>query len=972
MTAELQHLFFSILPAELHNQYGPTETTVDVLFWNCQRDCQRQVVPLGYPIDNTSVYVLDAYQQAVLPGVAGELHIGGMPLARGYLKRAELTAERFVPNPFSASEGERLYRTGDRVRWQSDGSLEFLGRFDHQVKVRGYRIELGEIEAAVEKHEAVEQAVVLAREDQPGEKRLVGYLVMKEAGREDFDVTGLRAYLKESLPDYMVPGFLVKLEALPLTPNGKVDRKALPEPEYTVNEEQSRPRNAEEEILCGIFAEVLKLDRVGVEQNFFEAGGHSLLATQVMARVRSVFAVELPLRAMFELPTVAGLAERVVRERGAEQIQAPALVRVGRAGDLPLSYAQQRLWFLDQLEPGGVAYNMPFGLRLEGELDREALAKSFDELVKRHESLRTRFAVKDGSPVQVIAEEREVKIEEVDLCGLGLAEREAEARRVAQKEAATPFDLSQGPLLRVKLLQMDEQEHVLLVTMHHIVSDGWSSGIIVREYARLYEAGLKKEEAGLAELKIQYADYAVWQREWLQGEVLEEQIGYWRKQLAELQPLELPVDYARPAVMSQRGASVPFAISSELSGKLKELSGREGVTLFMSLLAAFQVVLSKYAGQEDIAVGTTVANRPRVEVEDLIGFFVNTLVMRTDLGGNPSFVELLKRVRQHTLDAYQHQDVPFERLVEELQPERDLSRSPLFQVMLVLQNTEQEELRMPGLRLSEFGIESGVAKVELVLTVCEGADGIHGEISYARDLYEAGTVERLVGHLYLALTAMVEEPGQRIGELSLLTGAEREQVLVEWNRTKTEYPKEKCLAAWFEEQVERTPRATAVVYEDQQMTYDELNRKANQLGHYLRKQGGGPEVRVGICMERSLEMVVGLLGILKAGGAYVPLDPSYPPERIGYILEDTRAKVLLTQAEIEPRFPLHEAKVLDLEKRWKSIAQESTDNPRTETTWQNAAYVIYTSGSTGKPKGVVVNHGNVVRLFNATQHWFEF
>ncbi len=945
------------------NGYGPTENTTFTCFYEV--DSQRaseieEKVPIGRPIRNTQVYVLDEGMEAVAVGVWGELYIGGAGLARGYLKQAELTAERFVPNPFGGVGGERVYRSGDVVRWRGDGTLEFMGRRDGQVKVRGYRIELGEIEGALLEQSEVEQAVagvVGVGED----KKLVGWVVVRE-GSEQVSGGRLREYLRGRLPEYMVPGVIVKVEAMPLTSNGKVNRKALPEPEYEENHRAMRPRSAEEEILCGIFAGVLKREDVGVEENFFAAGGHSLLATQVVSRVQSALHAELPLRALFESPTVAGLADRVCRLRETGQVLAPPMVRVAREVDLPLSYAQQRLWFLHQLEPEGAAYNMPFGVRLTGKLNREALAKGLNEIVRRHEILHTSFAVKAGRPVQMITAELELKIEEIDLRGADDAECELEARRMAQAEAGKPFDLDRGPLLRVKLLRIAEQEHVLLVTMHHIVSDGWSIGIMMREFSELYAAYAQGQELVLPELPVQYADYAVWQREWLSGEFLEGQLEYWRRQLAELEPLNLPTDTTRPLVMSQRGARVPFSLPADLTAKLKELSQRGGVTLFMSLMAVFQVVLSKYAGQTDVAVGTPVANRNRVEVEDLIGFFVNTLVLRTDLSGNPSLAEVLKRVRQVTLNAYQHQDVPFEKLVEELHPERDQSRSPLFQVMLALQNTEQQELQMPGLRLGGFAMESSVAKFELLLNVRESAGGLIGEISYARDLYERKTVERLAGHLLWMTEQMVADPGRKMGELSMLAGAEREQVLVDWNRTETRYS-ERCLHELFEEQVAKTPEATAVEYEGQRLTYKELNCRANQLGHYLRELGAGPEVRVGICMEYSLEMVVGLLGILKSGGAYVPLDPTYPMERLSFMVEDADIGVLLTKgnsAEWMPKGARYRTVVMDRD--WPVITGYPGEAPRMKVSPESLAYMIYTSGSSGQPKGVQCTHRGVVNL----------
>ncbi|REG14198.1 phosphopantetheine binding protein, partial [Archangium gephyra] len=638
-------------------------------------------VSIGRPITNTKAYVLDGEMEPVPVGVVGELYVGGEGLAVGYVSRPELTAERFVPSPFGT--GERLYRTGDLVRWQGDGKLEFLGRRDGQVKVRGYRIELGEVEAALSRHPAVGEVVVVAREDAPGDKRLVAYAVAKPG--YELEAGELRGWVKETLPEYMVPSAVVELKALPLTPNGKVDRKALPAPELSEAREEdfTAPSTPVEEKLASIFEEVLGLERVGARGDFFELGGHSLLATQLVSRVRETFGLELPLRDVFEAPTVEALARRVESESGGEAgAQAPPLKRVPRDGALPLSFAQQRLWFLDQLEPGSAFYNVPAVVKLKGELDVGALERSFEELVRRHEALRTTFRVENGEPVQVISEEPRLAFPVEELSGLPEAEREAEAKRRVEEEALRPFDLARGPLLRTKLLKLGEREHVLVLVMHHIVSDGWSMGLLVRELGGLYEAFSRGKPSPLAELPVQYADYAAWQRQWLSGEVLEEQLGYWRKQLEGAPPaLELPTDKPRPAVQSFRGGYRGFQWPRELQDAVKALAKKEGATPFMVLLAAFQTVLARYAGQQDVSVGSPIANRTRAETEGLIGFFVNTLVLRSKLDGDTTFRELLGQVREVTLGAYAHQEVPFEKLVEELRPERDLSRGPLFQVM---------------------------------------------------------------------------------------------------------------------------------------------------------------------------------------------------------------------------------------------------------------------------------------------------
>jgi amino acid adenylation domain-containing protein len=942
------------------NLYGPSEDTTYSTYEWVKSAAGGDAVSIGRPIANTKVFVLDAALELVPMGVTGELYIGGQGHARGYLNRPELTAERFVPNPYSTGGGQRMYRTGDLARWNAEGSLDFLGRIDHQVKIRGYRIELGEIESELLEQSDIRQAVVVVH-GSGTEQRLVAYVVAEDSAAE-LNSGELRENLRKKLPTYMVPEVIVQLPELPLTFNGKVDRQKLPEPARGRDQgaEYVSPRNAEEEILCGIFAEVLKLERSGINDDFFKMGGHSLLATLAVSRIRSTFGMEMPLSDLFEAPTVAGLAERMKMARGMSLNGAPPLMAMKREGTVPLSYGQHRLWFIDQLEPGNPAYNISFGIRLKGKLEREGLRWSLNEIVKRHESLRTRFPLHDGTPVQEITTTSEFLMEELDLSE---AEGEREARSLveAHREAVLPFDLERGPLLRVKLLRVDEQDHVLLVNMHHIIGDGWSIGVMLREFTQLYEAWLRKEESPLPELKVQYADYALWQREWLRGEVLESELAYWREQLEDLPALELPLDHPRPAVMSYSGGTVKVGFSQELTERLEQLSRRQGVTLFMSVLTAFQMVLGRWAGQEDVAVGTGIANRNRRETEGLIGFFVNTLVLRTQMSGNPSFIELLKRVQQVTLKAYQHQDIPFEKLVDGLHPERDLSRTPLFQAMLMFQNLTMPVLELPGLRVSEFNTAAETAKFDVMLTLQESGGTLNGELSYARDLYEAETMERMLGHLAEVLKRMVERPEVRIGEVSLLTHAERRQIVEEWNATQAEYPQGWQLQELIEQQVARSPGALAVTYEGRRLDYRELNGRANQLGWYLREQGVGPEVRVGVCMERSVEMVVGLLGILKAGGAYVPLDPDYPEERLKYMLADTQAALLLTQERMQARLAgLGSLPALCLDRDWAAIAERPVTNlPRTGSV-DDLAYVIYTSGSTGKPKGVMIPHRGIV------------
>jgi amino acid adenylation domain-containing protein len=960
--ALVQQLYERATVRRVVNLYGPSEDTTYSTYAVQPRASER-APSIGRPIANTQVYLLDQTLQPVPVGVPGELYLGGAGLARGYLNRPELTAERFVPNPFGELSGARLYRTGDLARYRPNGELEFLGRIDQQVKVRGYRIELGEVEAVLNQHAAISECVVLARaENGNADKRLVAYIV--PAATATLDSHELRSYLTERLPTFMVPSAFVLLDALPLTPNGKVDRKALPAPELMPADaapDYLAPRTPVEELLSGLWCEVLRLPGVNVHANFFDLGGHSLLATQLVARVRATFRVDLPLRALFEAPTVAGLTTRIEQQlRAGVSLETPLSPGERRGDELPLSFAQQRLWFLEQLEPGQSVYNMPAAVRLRGQLDGAALAHALTELVRRHEVLRTTFVVVDGQPVQVVTAELVVPVPTVDLRGQSPAAQAAQVQQLSSAEAQHPFDLTTGPLLRATLLQLAADEHVLLVTIHHIVSDGWSLGVLVEEVATLYAAYAAGQPSPLAELPIQYADYALWQREWLQGALLDEQLNYWRAQLQDAPVLELPTARPRPAVQSYAGASYQLEVSASLTAALKRLSQQEGATLFMTLLAAFQVLLHRYSGQTDIVVGTPVAGRTQLETEALIGFFVNTLALRTDLSGNPPFKELLRRVRETTLEAYAQQDVPFERVVEEVQPERSLSHAPIFQVMLALQNVPRVELRLGDLTVERLEVASTGAKFDLNVTLEEVGESLRADWNYNATLFEAGSVERLAAHFVTLLTSIVAQPEQAIAGLAVLPAVERQRLLVEWNETARAYPAAGCLHELVAAQAGRTPASVAVVAGEQQLSYAELNERANQVAHYLRRLGVGAEARVGVLLERGVALVAGVLGVLKAGGAYVPLDPQYPVERLAFMLKDAGVQVLLTQEKLADGLAPAGVRVLYLEQEWQQIEKESTGEPVSGVTVENLAYVIYTSGSTGRPKGVMVSHRSIV------------
>ena len=1349
---------------QIINGYGPTETTVCATFYRFDGASEGEhPTPIGQALKNYQIYLLDGHRQPVPIGVPGELYIGGDGVSRGYLNRPELTEEKFIANPFG--EG-RLYRTGDLARYRSDGNIEFVGRIDHQVKVRGYRIELGEIETVLNQSPTVDNCVVLAREDAPGDKRLVAYLVACdpyqhiETGQVEqwqttfeqayqqsaelpdptFNITGwqssytgqpipasemeqwveaavtqimtlepervveigcgtglllariaphcqvyhgtdysqealayvgglqqtmpelahvtlsqrmaddfsgldphsfdtiilnsvvqyfpsidylltvlegamqvlkpggriylgdvrslplleayhasvqfyqaddslssaelrqqvqqqlldenelvidpdffralrqqwpqisrveiqpkagqahneltrfryevilhlaeenqtlsdpisnseaaaiewldwtqqqltltkvrqqlaerqparlgvrgvpnsrlveecqlltwlatskpdqsivqlrqqpalepmavepeqfwdlseelpyrvmvtwsavepeqgrldvifirhdvpetiepevlplrpwsaygnnplrgqlsreliptLRAHLQAQLPDYMVPSALVLLDSFPLTPNGKIDRQALPAPQWRAEVDYVAPRTPTQENLVAIWAEVLGLERVGIHDDFFDLGGHSLLATQLISRIRNHFQVELPLRQVFEYPTVAKL---VAQMEQALPTALPPIEPISRSERLPLSFAQQRLWFLDQLGTGS-AYNMPVALKLSGALNIAALQQALQSIVERHEALRTTFTTVAGQAEQVIVSHVTVELPVVAV--------EAEmVPTLAQEEALTPFDLSRDLMLRVQLLQLAAEEHVLLVTFHHIASDGWSMGVFLRELTALYQAYCDNKSSLLAPLPIQYADFAHWQRQWLQDDVLSRQLDYWQTQLAGVPEISsLPTDRPRPAVQTFQGSAIPVILSPELTEPVRQLSRQAGTTLFMSLLAAFKVLLYRYSGQTDIVVGSAIANRTRQEIEGLIGFFVNTMVLRSNLAGDPSFTELLEQVKAVTQAAYEHQDVPFEHLVEALQPERHLSHNPLVQVNFILQNAPLAPFSLPGLEVSPLAMEVERTRFDLELHLREVDDGLQGLLIYNSDLFEETTMRRFIGHYRTLLRSIVADADQPIAALPLLTATERQQLLVEWNETQAKYPQDECIHHLFEAQVQHTPEAVALVFEEQQLTYRELNDKANQLAHHLRSLGVGHDDLVGICVERSLEMIVGLLGILKAGGAYVPLDPTYPAERLAFMIDDAQLSLLLAQSWLEAEPASEPIQRIDLDTIGPLLADRPHANPVHQTEAHHLAYVIYTSGSTGRPKGVMVEHRSLSNLAQA-------
>ncbi|MGR9404813.1 non-ribosomal peptide synthase/polyketide synthase (plasmid) [Rhizobium leguminosarum] len=965
----IERIFESTRVQKICNLYAPSETTT-YSTWICMPRGQAVVETIGRPISNTRLYVLDDHGQPVPFGAVGELYIGGAGVARGYLNRPDLTAERFLADPFSGKAGARMYRSGDLARYLPDGNLEFLGRNDDQVKIRGFRIEPGEIAARLLEHELVGDAAVVAHADAAGDKRLVAYVVAKTTdGSAEADGAGLaaslRAHLGGLLPDYMVPSAFVRLEALPLTVNGKLDRKALPVPDDDAYARRAyeAPQGEIETLLAGIWAELLGVERVGRHDNFFELGGHSLLAVRVLVRLTEALAVELPLAILFAKPTLADLAlsvGEVLNGSGAQT--APVIMPVGRDGALPLSYSQQRLWFLSQLDEDSTNYNIPLGWRLQGRLERVAWRRSLDRLFARHEALRCTFVAGEDDPqVQILSGDRGLPVVEHDL--RDRPDAQAALLDLCQEEARTPFDLAREPLIRGRLIRLADEEYVFLLTQHHIVSDGWSMGVLVRELSSLYRAFEAGEDDPLPPLAIQYPDYAAWQRQWLSGERLQRQAQYWRDTLSGAPArLALPTDRPRPAQQSFAGASVPVVIDQALTRGLKRLSRQHGTTLFMTVLAAWAAVLSRLSGQDDIVIGVPTANRRRREIEDLIGFFVNTLAVRIDLSGEPSVSDLLERARRAALTAQDHQDLPFEQVVEIVQPPRALDHTPLFQVGLAWQNNTVGSLDLPGLRVEATGEGLNQVKFDLELNLGEQGEVIAGTLGYATALFDRATMERQCGYLLALLRAMVVDAEQPVRELDILPAEERSYLLEELNRTEADYPLDLCVHELFEAQVRRAPDAVALVFEEQSISYGALNADANRLAHHLIELGVRPDQPVAICVERSPAMVVGLLAILKAGGAYVPLDPAYPSSRLRQLLDDAGPRRLLCDATGRAALgaeAIADLSVVDLDAATPAWADQSADDPDPHAlglTARHLAYVIYTSGSTGTPKGVMVEH----------------
>jgi amino acid adenylation domain-containing protein len=973
-------------PRRLLHVYGPTENTT-FSSWQLLLEVSSEAttLPIGRAIAHSQLYLLDRQLDPVPVGTPGELYVGGDGLARGYLNRSDSTAERFIPDPFSPLPGARLYRTGDMGRYLADGSVEFLGRTDTQVKIRGFRVELGEIETVLARHPSLRETVVTY-----ADQRLTAYVV---AAVSDAPSGGeLRRFLSRSLPEHMIPADFVTLDQLPINLNGKVDRRRLPQPSRTsASEPYATARTPTEEIITGIWSRVLDQPKLGVDDDFFELGGHSLLATQVMSRLREAFKVELPLRLLFQSPTVAGLAVHVESARRISTTQPSTIVRAERNGPMALSFAQERLWFLDQLEPGNPFYNVSIALSLKGPLQIPALESSINAVVQRHEVLRSAFPTVDDRPVQVGATLLLVPLPVIDLSEFTHERLADEVKRLTLAEARQPFALATGPLLRTRLLRLRSDDHVFLFTMHHIVADGWSLGVLVKELVFYYEefsrhgaeqsaveqngrkrgssdafgTGLdptsSRHSISLAELKVQYSDFAAWQRDWLRGEVLDTQLTYWRRQLTDVPPvLELPTDRPRPPTQSYQGRAVRFQIDARLTGALRRLGRQRDSTLFMTLLSAFATLLYRSSGKDDIVIGSPIANRNRGEIEPLIGFFVNTLALRVDLSGNPTFEELLGRVRQTALDAYSHQDLPFEKLVDEIQPERDLSLNPLFQVMFTLQNAPLQPLNLSGLSVELMETEHTSALFDIVMDVWETGDSLSGILEYNSDLFDEWSALRMVRNYQTLLESIEYSPVRRLDDLPWLTEGERHTLIALGTGPRRDYPVDRTIHELFEQTAAAHSERIAAVHNCTRITYADLDSRANQIAHRLRRHGVKPDDFVGILDHRGIDALAAMLGVLKAGGAFLPLDSMYPSERLKHMLADSQVQILISRTarlkELAPGSFHGHCVLLDD----AGLGREPTSPPERVARGTGLAYLSYTSGTTGLPKGAMVRHDGAV------------
>ncbi|KAG0352352.1 hypothetical protein BGZ54_002839, partial [Gamsiella multidivaricata] len=949
-------------PVRIVNAYGPTESVYTTTYEATSTICQLDRVPIGRPIPNTQIYVLDRHRNPVPIGIAGELYIGGPGVANGYLNRPDLTSERFLPDPFSNAPGARMYKTGDLVRYLPDGNIVFMGRNDDQVKIRGFRVELGEIEVRLAEHPEVREVAVLTIGESSSEKRLVAYVVSPP--HENL-AHSLREHLAATVPEYMIPSAFVRLDSFPLTNNGKIDRRALPKPDSDsfVAQNYVAPQGDIEVALAAMWSELLKVERVGRHDNFFMLGGHSLIAVRLMNRV-STLGVQLPLSTLFSTPTLSAFAEVIISNVAKQDLSQSIITLVSRDGPLELSFAQQRLWFLAQMEGVSDVYHVPMALRLRGTLDQVALERALHTLYARHEALRTVFVTISGQPrVHVLAADSGLPLAFQDL--QGEQDKETVVKKLAALEATTRFDLEKGPLVRAQIIQLAEDERVFLMTQHHIITDGWSLGVMFGELNELYAAYSAGQPNPLAPLSVQYPDYAAWQRQWLTEDRFNDQATYWRETLTGAPvSIELPTDRPRPRQQSFAGAYIPIRLDAQLTRALNSLSQKHGVTMFMTILAAWSAVLSRLSGQIDVVIGTPTANRNHPQIEQLIGFFINTLALRIDLSGEPSTEQLLERVRKTTVTAQAHQDLPFEQVVEIAQPPRRMDQTPLFQVLFAWQNNDIGTLQLQDVEAAVEGMQYDIAKFDLGLAMSEENGEVNGCLNYSTALFDRQTIDRHVGYLEAMLRWMTADMELAIGEAPILGSSEQEFLLHTWNATDRPYPDNTCIHHLFESQVKSSPEAIAIVHGDRALTYSELNSRANGIAYELVASGVKPGDFVLTLLNRSINLVAAQIAILKVGAAYVPIDTRAPVDRQAYIASDSGAKLLITDESTDVPVQI-QVPLLRFSANLENT-EDLQDTPGSSLRWSTSsldtAYVMYTSGSTGRPKGVMVPHCGIARL----------
>lgn len=970
---KIQAHFHKKIKAKLYNLYGPTEASIYASWWECSNLHPADVVPIGKPIANTKLYILDHQLKPSPLGWAGDLYIGGVGLAKEYLNSPGLTQEKFIQNPFDPSE--RLYKTGDLARWLPDGNVDFLGRGDTQVKIQGNRIELGEIESCISVYPAVSQCVVDIKKTVKGERYLVAYVVEKEGLLK---ISDLRNHLLELLPNYMLPKAFVKLGKIPITISGKVDRKALPFPSLNdlprFNELPFvAPSSPEEQALAEILAEILCLPaKISVRHNFFDLSGNSLHAAQMIARINALFSVHLTIRDIFDAPTITELLNLIHAKRHeSSSVFIPSLKKTERSKPLPLSFAQQRIWFLQQLAPDNPFYNTSTVLSIKGELNITALERAFNDVINRHESLRTYFLAVNNIPKQMIipAEDIHFKLVSQDVSSL----EKKLVDHLIQAEVQKPFDLKRGPLLRAQLFKCRTNHHILLLCIHHIIIDGWSQGILQSELAQSYQTHMNREFNDFETLKFQYADFAASQQEWMDNDFLHGQLDYWHKQLQDFPVLEFPTDYPRPATPTYKGSQVSFTLSKHIIDNLKRLSQEADTTIFTTIFAAFSVLLFRYTGQEDILIGTPIAGRHySSDLEKIVGFFVNSLALRCDLTNNPKFSRLLQRAKETALTAYANQDVPFEKIVESLLSHRNQTNNPIFQVMLSLEPTEGDVIAFPGLEVSVEEIDYGCSKFDLMMLLQPMPEGMKGVVEYSTDLFKRSTIQRFIEHFKILLNAIIENPHERISSLPILT-EEESDLFLSWNNTDLSYSKDATLKDLFETKASAVPDQTAITYENEIVTYRQLNSKANYLAHHLMDPADTSQF-VCVYTDRGISFGIATLSVIKANKAYIPIDSAYPASHVAYIIEHSQSSVLITQAhhyeQIKGVVPQH-IRIIYIEDIINSHEMDRFGNLPTTGTSSDLAYVIYTSGSTGKPKGVVIEQKSLINCMATIQEYCQ-